>query len=141
MGLLGRWDAARNAPIYALLVQALIAVVLIVVGVVSERSSIQTLVDYTAPVFWLFPMLIGISVFVFRRRAVEPPAFRVPLYPILPILFILVSALMMYSSLRTFGLGSLLGLAILASGAPVLLAGQWWIAKKQRAPRLPRPDR
>ncbi len=39
------------------------------------------MVAYTAPVFWTFFLLTGVTLFVFRARGGETPAFRVPLYP------------------------------------------------------------
>ena len=47
------------------------------------------MVEFTAPVFWLFFLLTGIALFVLRQR--EPQRrrpFRVPLYPILPLVFV-----------------------------------------------------
>jgi amino acid transporter len=134
MGLLGRWNVSRNAPGYALLVQCAIAVLLIIAGAVSQQSTIETMVQYTAPVFWFFLMLVGCALFVFRWRvdSSDPPTFRVPLYPLLPAIFIIVCAMMMYSSLLSFGLGALLGVAILLSGIPVLLAGTWLGNHKRR---------
>jgi amino acid transporter len=128
---LGRWNVYRNAPSVALLVQGAIAVALIAIGAISERSTIQTMVDYTAPIFWLFLLLVGVSLFVFRWRGEGGEVtFRVPLYPIVPILFIAVCALMIYSSLLSFGLGVLLGLGVLVSGVPVLLAG-YFLTRRQ----------
>lgn len=136
MGLLGRWDMSRNTPGYALLVQCAIAVLLIVVGALSQQSTIETMVQYTAPVFWFFLMLVGGALFVFRWRVVpsDPPTFRVPWYPLLPAIFVLVCAMMMYSSLLSFGLGALLGVAILLSGIPVLLVATW-LAERKRYPQ------
>jgi APA family basic amino acid/polyamine antiporter len=86
------------------------------------RDGFEAMVAYTAPVFWLFMLLVGISVFVFRRRqpARELP-FRVPLYPITPIAFCLTCAWMVYSSLAYAGLGAIFGMAVLLAGTPLLL--------------------
>ncbi len=58
------------------------------------------MVEFTAPIFWLFAFLVGVSVFVLRYREpdVERP-YRVPLYPLPPILFCLTCLFMLYSSL------------------------------------------
>lgn len=131
---LGRWDARRNTPGNALLVQAGIAVVLIIAGAVSQQSTIETLVEYTAPVFWFFLALVGAALFVFRWRMPaddQSLGFCVPLYPVLPAAFILVCAMMVYSSLVSFGMGALLGVAILLSGIPVLAAGRWLAGKRR----------
>ncbi len=124
MGWLGQWDERRNAPGPALLAQAAITLALVVLGAAAHQSAIEMMVAYTAPVFWFFLMLIGIALFVFRRRAGSAqPAFLVPGYPAVPILFIGVCALMVYSSLLSFGTGALLGVSILASGVLVLAVG------------------
>jgi basic amino acid/polyamine antiporter, APA family len=61
--------------------------------------------------------------FVLRRR--DPDAsrpFRVPLYPLLPLIFCATAAYLLYSSLAYTGTGALVGVAVLASGAVPLLA-------------------
>jgi amino acid transporter len=83
------------------------------------------MVDYTAPVFWFFFLLTGASIFVLRAR--EPQAarpFRVPLYPLTPILFCAASAYLLYSSLAYTGVGALVGIAVLGVGALVLLVAR-----------------
>ncbi|MDQ4120643.1 MAG: amino acid permease [Acidobacteriota bacterium] len=118
---LGKWNAQTDAPINAFLVQGVIALLLIGLGILT-RKGIQTMVDYTAPVFWVFFLLTGISLFVLRRKEpnVERP-FRVPLYPLTPLVFCLTSLYLLYSSLAYTGAGALVGVAVLAVGA-VLLA-------------------
>jgi amino acid transporter len=79
------------------------------------------MVEYTAPVFWFFVLLTGISLFVLRKR--EPEArrpFRVPLYPLTPILFCSASGYLLYSSLAYTGIGALVGVAVLVVGGIVL---------------------
>jgi amino acid transporter len=85
-------------------------------------DGFQMAVEYTAPVFWLFFLLVGISLFVLRRRdpGTERP-FRVPLYPVLPLLFCLTCAYLLYSSLTYTGFGALVGLGVLAVGGALLL--------------------
>jgi amino acid transporter len=79
------------------------------------------MVEYTAPVFWLFFLLVGISVFVLRRREPDAPRpFRVPFYPVTPLVFCATCAYLLYSSLAYTGLGALVGLGVLATGAVVL---------------------
>ncbi len=120
---LGRLSGSNgNTPTTALLVQAVITLVLVAFGGFSAGSGVEIMVAYTAPVFWLFMLLVGISLFVFRRRdpARERP-FRVPLYPITPLLFCLVCAALFYSSLLYAGIGGILGLLVLATGIPFVV--------------------
>jgi APA family basic amino acid/polyamine antiporter len=80
-------------------------------------------------VFWLFFLLTGIALFVLRRREPDRPRpFRVPLFPLLPLLFCASCAYMLWASLsyvysREFGglNAAWIGVAVLALGL-VLLA-------------------
>jgi len=121
-GYLGRWKLHGETPANALLVQGVIALALVAFGASVARGGIQTMVDYTAPVFWFFFLLTGIALFILRRRAPEAPQpFRVPLYPLTPLLFCAMCSYMLYSSLAFTGPGAAVGVAIVAAGVPVLL--------------------
>src|SRR5690606_21662135 len=113
---LSRWNPRTSAPTTALLVQSGIALALIVLGAFT-RDGFQSMVDFTAPVFWFFFLATGISLFVLRKK--EPGAarpFRVPLYPVTPIIFCGSCAYLLYSSLAYTGVGAFLGVAVLALG-------------------------
>lgn len=115
------WHKERNTPFNALLVQGAIALLLVLLGTFTEEA-VATMVDYTAPVFWLFLFLSTMSIFVFRYQydKSELP-YRVPLYPLTPILFLLACGYMLYSSLAFTGPGALFGVGILCLGIPVLM--------------------
>jgi basic amino acid/polyamine antiporter, APA family len=118
---LGRWHADRQAPTNALVVQAIIALLLIGVGALTRRGF-ETMVEYTAPVFWTFILLAGVALFVLRRREpARPRPFRVPFYPVTPLVFCATCAYLLYSSLAYTGFGALLGVAVVAAGAVVLV--------------------
>ncbi len=118
---LGRWSGRAGMPVNALLVQGAVALFLVVLGAMT-RKGFETMVEYTAPVFWFFILLIGISLFVLRRKEphIDRP-FRVPLYPLTPLLFCASSAYLLYSSLAYTGVGALLGIAVLGIGALIML--------------------
>jgi amino acid transporter len=124
---LGRWDGARKTPLVALCVQGFLTVALVLFGAYTRGSSInesalRTMIDYTAPVFWLFFLLTGVALFVLRRR--EPQVarpFRVPLFPITPLAFCFAAAYLLYSSLNYVRSGAIAGLIVLASGMLVML--------------------
>jgi amino acid transporter len=87
-----------------------------------QRDGFKTMVDYTAPVFWFFFLLTGVSLFILRFKEPNVPRpFRVPLYPLTPILFCLTCGYLLYSSLVYTGIGALVGVAVVAAGIPVLL--------------------
>ena len=121
--LLGRWHPTLHGPVNALLVQSAIALALIGLGAWTRRGF-ETMVEYTAPVFWLFFLLTGLALFRLRGRAAAVAApFRVPLYPLTPLLFCAMCAYLLYASLRHTGIGALLGVGVLAVGGVVLLLG------------------
>ncbi|MEN3363496.1 MAG: basic amino acid/polyamine antiporter, family [Burkholderiales bacterium] len=125
---LGEWDEVRSSPTNALLIQCAAALLLVVVGTVAG-GGFKSMVEFTAPVFWLFFLLSGVSLFVLRVR--EPDThrpYKVPLYPFLPLLFCAMCAYMLWSSLSyvySQSLGGLnaawIGVAVLAVGLALLL--------------------
>lgn len=129
---LGEWDAARGTPVNAILLQGGIAL-LLVAGAGFGRDSFGAVVEYTAPVFWFFLLLVGVALFVLRRRAPPPPGcFRVPFYPFVPALFCATSAYLLYSSVAYTGVSALVGVAVLAAGAVLLLLLRTPTAKEVR---------
>ncbi|MSQ18567.1 MAG: amino acid permease [Betaproteobacteria bacterium] len=121
---LGQWDSASDAPRNALITQALVALGLILGSVITGKGF-QTLVEYTMPVFWFFVMLVGVGVFVLRAKEPDVPRpFKVPLYPITPILFILTCAYLLWSSLNYVKGGAWFGVGVIAVGALVMLIGR-----------------
>ena len=118
---LGAWSAQGSTPRHALLMQTAIALALILLGA-ATRKGFETMVDYTAPVFWFFFLLSGLSLFVLRAKSpdIERP-FKVPLYPVLPALFCVACAWLLYSSLAYVKTGAMVGVGLLAVGAVVSL--------------------
>jgi basic amino acid/polyamine antiporter, APA family len=113
---LSHWNAKTSAPVNAFVIQGAISLALISLGLIT-RSGFETMLEYTAPVFWFFFLLVGISLFVLRYK--EPDAerpFRVPLYPVTPLIFCLMSAYLLYSSIVYTGFGALVGIGVLLAG-------------------------
>jgi amino acid transporter len=121
LGYLGRWHEASGSPRNAMLVQGAIALALVGLGAV-QKSGFKALVEYSLPVFWGFFLLTGIALFVLRgKEPAAPRPFRVPLYPLLPALFVLMCGYLLYASLTYHRGNALVGLVVLAAGAVVLL--------------------
>jgi amino acid transporter len=141
--VLARWHSRRGTPVAALVAQMVITLGLVLLvghdagrallaaaikalgfGAVSweGHGGFDTLLKCTAPVFWLFFLLTGVSLFVLRTkdRGIERP-FTVPLYPVLPLVFCAMCAYMLYSAIEYAGALSLLGLALLLAGGVVFL--------------------
>ena len=140
--LLGRWHARRNTPVWSLVVQSAVSLLLVLmVGTQAGRDTVdavltalflpalpwekyyggfETLLAGTAPVFWLFFLGTGLSMFVLRARdrGIHRP-FAAPLFPLEPIIFCLMCLYMLYSALVYAKGLSLLGLVPLAVGLPL----------------------
>jgi amino acid transporter len=124
---LGTWDASRGVPRGALFGLAGISLALVGLGLFT-RGGFSTLVDYLSPVYWGFLMLSGVAVILLRRRDPERlRAFRVPLYPLLPLLFSASCAYLLYSSLVYVRQGALVAVAVLSLGALL------WVPLRRRA--------
>jgi len=79
-----------------------------------------TLVAATAPIFWIFFLLAGLS--LFQLRELEPQRerpFRTPLYPFVPFLFCLTCAWMLYNSITYAGWLSAIFAVPVILGVPV----------------------
>lgn len=117
---LGAWSQRGATPVRGLLLQGAITLALVAFGAM-QANGVQTMVAYTAPVFWLFMTLVAMSVWRLRRIDPQRPRpFRAPLYPVLPGLLALCCAGLLWSSAAYAGQGALLGLAVLAAGVPLL---------------------
>jgi APA family basic amino acid/polyamine antiporter len=122
------WDGLRGTPANAMRAQCIAALLLVVLGAWTG-SGFKSMVEFTAPVFWLFFLLSGIALFVLRIR--EPDTdrpFKVPLFPLLPLVFCATCAYMLWSSLSyvySQSLGGLnaawIGVGVLAIGVVLLL--------------------
>ena len=111
---LARLSPRTHVPIGALIVQGLWA------GVLALSGSFDTLTDYVIFGSWIFYGLVTASVFVFRRRMpnAERP-YRAWGYPVVPIVFLLVTAWLLINTLLTTPVQAFIGLGLIALGLPV----------------------
>ena len=118
--LLGRWNDEGSTPVNALFLQGALALLLVAFGAVA-RSGFEAMVAYTAPVFWIFLAMVALAVIVLRQREPgRPRPFKVPFYPLTPLIFFAAALFMLYSSVRYAGSGALVGVAVMLAGIPVL---------------------
>jgi basic amino acid/polyamine antiporter, APA family len=125
LAALGVWTQVRGdeggTPRRALVAQGVVSLLLVGLGA-ATRAGFETMVAYTAPVFWLTLLLMGASLFILRRRdPVRPRPFSVPLFPVIPVFFCLTSAAMLWSAVAYAGRGALLGLGVMLLGIPLYL--------------------
>jgi len=122
-----------RVPIRSLVVQGIWSCVLALSG------SYDTLTDYAIFALTLFYALVAGSVFIFRRR--QPDAersYRTWGYPVVPILFLLVSGWLIFQTIQNTPKQSGIGLGLILLGVPVywLLEGR----RKARGEEIPESD-
>jgi amino acid transporter len=124
LGYLGQWHEASGSPRNAMLVQGAIALALVGFGAI-QNTGFKGLVEYSLPVFWGFFLLTGIALFVLRAKEPDAPRpFKVPFYPVVPAIFVLMCGYLLYSSLAYHQAHALVGLGVLAVGAVVLMVAK-----------------
>ena len=115
-GLWFKWAShlhpAFHTPGRAIILQAVVASVLVATG---SYRALFTRVIYTE---WIFFALLAFGVILLRRRPGYAPAWRMPLVPLAPLLFVIVSLLIVVNQIRADLTNSAIGLAIVASGLP-----------------------
>ncbi|MFZ3264243.1 MAG: amino acid permease [Terriglobales bacterium] len=104
-----------HTPSVSLVVQCALSIVLLLLG-----GSFRQLFSLAIFAEWLFYMIAGSTVFVFRRR--EPQAdrpYRVLGYPVVPAIFILASAALLYYTFTDNLANSAGGCLVILAGVPV----------------------
>ncbi|HXW89913.1 MAG TPA: amino acid permease [Terriglobales bacterium] len=115
---LGHIHPRHHTPSTAILAQAALAIILLLLG-----GSFRQFFSLAIFAEWLFYMIASSTVFVFRRR--EPDAerpYRVWGYPIVPFLFVLASALLLYYTFTDNLRNSALGCLVILAGVPTFYA-------------------
>jgi amino acid transporter len=119
--IMSHWSKRLRTPARALAVQGMICIA-IIVGVwwaEGKRNMFDAAVELTAAVFWMFFCLTGVSLFVLRAKDPDlPRPFRVPGYPIVPLIFCGWCAYMVVGTVMYDAEKSFIGLVILAAGLP-----------------------
>ncbi|MCP4133095.1 MAG: APC family permease [bacterium] len=126
---MGTWNKMSGTPFKALIFQGVICFVLLFLGTVT-KTGLKTMVDYTAPAFWFFFLMTGISLFVLRNIDPDKPrVFSVPFFPVTPILFVCICVFMLQSSLSYTGKGALVSVVVLLAGVPMILLNKFFSKK------------
>jgi APA family basic amino acid/polyamine antiporter len=106
-----------GTPAFAILAGAAWAMVL------AASGTFEQLLTYVVFAGWAFYALGAASVFVYRRtRPDAPRPFRVPAYPVTPLVFIAVSLAIVANTLVTQPMQALLGVGIILIGMPAYWA-------------------
>ncbi len=128
---LGEVHPRFHTPAIAILVSSVWAAILAATG------TFEQLLTYVVFAGWIFYALGGISVIVYRRRLPDAPRpFRVPGYPVTPILFVIAAAAIVINTIVTQPARAFVGLGIVALGSPAYVI---WRARQRRSPAATTP--
>jgi APA family basic amino acid/polyamine antiporter len=114
-----------HTPSVAIALQAVLSIILLLLG-----GNFRQLFSLAIFAEWLFYMIAGSTVFVFRWRdpdAVRP--YRMIGYPFVPALFIAAAAVLLYYTFRGDWPNSLYGLLVILAGVPVFA---WFRRQRNR---------
>lgn len=114
-----------HTPSAAIVVQAVLSIILLLLG-----GSFRQFFSLAIFAEWLFYMIAGSTVFVFRWR--DPQAarpYRVFGYPFVPAAFIAVAAVLLYYTFRENWPYSMYGLLVILAGIPVFA----WFRRRRQA--------
>jgi len=104
-----------HTPAAAIVLQAILSIILLLLG-----GNFRQLFSLAIFAEWLFYMIAGSTIFVFRRRNPDAPRpYRMFGYPLVPALFIAAAAVLLYYTFRSDWPNSFYGLLVILAGVPV----------------------
>jgi len=114
-----------HTPSLAIVVQAAMAIILLLGGgAFKDFFSLAIFAE------WLFYMIAASTIFVFRLREPNTPRpYRTWGYPIVPALFIVAAAVLLYYTFTENLRNSIAGTVVILAGVPVY----WYFARKRQA--------
>jgi basic amino acid/polyamine antiporter, APA family len=113
-------------PTASIALQSVWSAALVVTG------TFDALITYTGVAIVLFGAAAVATVFVFRRRNLGTPRFRLPGYPVVPLLFIVASAWMLVATARREPMALLAGVAVMLAGVPLYFVQRRGVSRVER---------
>jgi APA family basic amino acid/polyamine antiporter len=119
----GNVHPRTRAPIVAIALQGLLAIVIALLG------TYERILNYVVSVDVIFFGLTACCIFVFRKRQSandsETAITRVPGHPLTTLVFIAVCALVVINTVYRYPDNTLIGIAIMIAGVPAYLFWRW----------------
>jgi basic amino acid/polyamine antiporter, APA family len=113
-----------QTPAFAVIAGAVWSAILAITG------TFEQLLTYVIFIGWIFYALAGASIFMYRRRMPDAVrSFRVPGYPLTPLLFVIAAAALALNTIVTQPTRAGTGIVIVLLGAPAYLI---WRKKTDR---------
>lgn len=123
--LFGKVAESTKAPVYSSILVGAWSAALALLG------NYDKLTDYAIFGNWIFFSMTVAGVFVLRRKKPDAPrSYRVTGYPWVPAIFLLVAGYLLFNTLVTSPVSSMMGLGLIALGLPFY---EYWSRKKAAA--------
>ncbi|HEX3482408.1 MAG TPA: amino acid permease [Kofleriaceae bacterium] len=120
-----RVSPRSHVPVAAIATQGVLA------ALFTLTNAYASLVDYAVFADWVFFALAGVALIVFRRtRPDAPRPYRAPLYPVLPLVFVIAGFGIVANSFVDNPPNALICSAIIAAGVPVYFAWRGWRGRR-----------
>jgi APA family basic amino acid/polyamine antiporter len=114
-----RVSRRTHVPIVAIILQGVLA------SAFALSNRYDQLLGYAVYADWIFFALAAVALMVFRRtRPDAPRPYKTPLYPIIPIVFIVAGLGIVANTFVTDTRNAVIGTIIIAAGVPVFLLWQ-----------------
>jgi len=111
-----------KTPAFAIVAGAVWSAILAVTGTFDQ------LLTYVVFIGWIFYGLAAASIFVYRKRQPEViRPYRVPLYPLTPLVFTIAAAALVLNTIVTQPTRAAIGLGVVMLGAPAYMI---WHSKR-----------
>ena len=120
---LGKVDSRFHTPLRSLVLNGIWACVLVLWG------NFEQILFFNAFEIWLFFILVGVSVFILRRKNNAHSGFSMVGYPFVPILFTLVSFWLCWTTIQHAPREAFIGFVIILIGGPL-----YFLAKHSFSP-------
>lgn len=129
---LGQTHPRYKTPTASLVIQAVWAIVLTLTGTFDQ------LFTYVIFAGWIFYALGAAGIFILRKRSPGTRrAYRVPFYPVVPLLFVIVATWFVINTLIEQTADSMVGVLLLVAGIPFYW---YWQRSMKRSTGVPDPS-
>jgi APA family basic amino acid/polyamine antiporter len=121
---LARLHPKYGVPGAAIILQAVWSIALALTGKYEELLAWVVFAD------WIFFGLTVAGLFILRKRLPPTGGYKTPGYPWVPLFFISVAMVVVYSAIRESPDRSLKGVGLLLAGIPVYYLFKWWTSRR-----------
>lgn len=124
----GHLSPRFETPVHAIATLSVSAILLLWGShlIAGAADAFRELLSFTTVGLVLLTSLAVTALFVLRRRGLRTPEFRVPFYPLPPIVFLALTSLLMVYAIQRSPIPTLCGTATVLSGWPVYVVVTTW---------------